>query len=63
MMPVCSFPGCESTTTFRVSPKGPGSPYVGRCRNHLPDDFVMEPTIKRIVETFEPPQKDDEPGD
>lgn len=36
----CSYPGCERHPSrgddiIRVSAKGPGQPFVGRCREHL----------------------------
>lgn len=39
MKMTCDYPGCErgiatGHALYRVSPKGPGKPFVGMCREH-----------------------------
>jgi hypothetical protein len=43
----CSFPGCERHPSkgddiVRISAKGPGEPFIGRCREHLGVDVPAD---------------------
>lgn len=49
----CSFPGCDrhpskGDTIIRISAKGPGQEFVGRCEEHYGDD--SGPSLAREYE-------------
>lgn len=53
----CEVEGCErgpqtdGSTLFRVSPKGKGQKFVGRCREHL--ETPPDPELDQVVSVFE----------
>jgi hypothetical protein len=51
----CSFPGCEAhpskgDTIHRISAKGPGQPFIGRCEKHLGAEVPAD--LKAIEEAI-----------
>jgi hypothetical protein len=60
----CSYPGCErhpskGDDVIRISAKGPGQPFIGRCREHLgadvpPDLEDAMGTAKRLAPHLSP---------
>lgn len=60
----CSYPGCERHPSkgddiIRISAKGPGEPFVGRCREHLgadvpPDLEASMDVAKRVGPSLSP---------
>ena len=53
---ICQEAGCENGlvtghTLYRITPKGPGTWFLGVCREHATPEQIGDDDVERIIET------------